>query len=67
MAAFARTGKQLSYLDLTTPDIRRLGLTVRRVWSPDTLGPCLPSAPPLLHRRFADYGGAANPEPHPYL
>jgi thiazole/oxazole-forming peptide maturase SagD family component len=66
VAAFARTGKQLGYLDLTTPDIRHLGLTVCRVWSPDTLSLCPPSAPPLLHKRFADYGGATNPEPHPY-
>ncbi|WP_219503412.1 YcaO-like family protein [Nonomuraea ceibae] len=64
--AFAATGKQLAYLDLTTPDIRHLGLTVCRVWSPDTLSLCLPSAPPLLHPRFAAYGGAVNPEPHPY-
>ncbi|MEV0347205.1 YcaO-like family protein [Nonomuraea sp. NPDC050680] len=66
VAAFARTGKQLGYLDITTPDIRHLGLTVCRVWSPDTLSLCPPSAPPLLHKRFADYGGATNPEPHPY-
>jgi thiazole/oxazole-forming peptide maturase SagD family component len=64
--AFADTGKQLGYLDLTTPDIRRLGLTVCRVWSPDILSLCLPSAPPLLHPRFAEYGGATNLEPHPY-
>jgi ribosomal protein S12 methylthiotransferase accessory factor len=66
VGAFAQTGKHLGYLDLTTPDIRHLGLTVCRVWSPDTLSLCLPSAPPLLHKRFADYGGATGSEPHPY-
>ncbi|RKT11326.1 thiazole/oxazole-forming peptide maturase SagD family component [Streptomyces sp. 1114.5] len=64
--AFRRTGKRLYWNDLTSPDIRDLGFTVMRVWSPDTLSLPLPSAPPAAHRRFADYGGFVNPLPHPY-
>ena len=64
--AFRATGKHLHYLDLTTPDMHGLGLATCRVWSPDTLGVCLPDAPPQLHRRFAAYGGFAHTEPHPY-
>jgi ribosomal protein S12 methylthiotransferase accessory factor len=53
-------------IDLTTPDIRDLGLRVLRVWSPDLLTLCLPSAPPLAHPRFGDYGGVGEEKPHPY-
>jgi ribosomal protein S12 methylthiotransferase accessory factor len=65
-AAFRASGKELYWMDLTTPDVRELGFTVARVWSPDVLGLCLPSAPPVRHRRFAAYGGATNLHPHPY-
>jgi hypothetical protein len=64
--SFRLTGKQLFGLDLTTPDLADLGLTVTRVWSPDTISLSLPSAPPLRHRRFAAYGGASHTRPHPY-
>jgi hypothetical protein len=64
--AFRRTGKRLYWSDLSTPDIKELGFTVMRVWSPDTLSLPLPSAPPAAHRRFADYGGFVNRLPHPY-
>ncbi|WP_269859375.1 YcaO-like family protein [Streptomyces sp. RPT161] len=64
--AFRSTGKHLFWADLTTADIRQLGFTVMRVWSPDTLSLPLPSAPPAAHPRFADYGGFVNPLPHPY-
>jgi thiazole/oxazole-forming peptide maturase SagD family component len=64
--AFRETGKELGWLDLTTPDLHDLGLFVARVWSPDTLSLCMPSAPPLEHRRFVAYGGATNVLPHPY-
>jgi thiazole/oxazole-forming peptide maturase SagD family component len=57
---------RLFSLDLTTPDLRDLGFVVSRVWSPDTLGLALPSAPPTRHPRFAAYGGVAHREPHPY-
>jgi thiazole/oxazole-forming peptide maturase SagD family component len=63
---FRRTGKELVFLDLTTQDIRELGLCAIRVWSPDTLSLCLPSAPPLAHPRLLAYGGAGNENPHPY-
>jgi thiazole/oxazole-forming peptide maturase SagD family component len=64
--AFRETGKRLYYADLTTPDIRALGFTAVRTWSPDTLSLPLPSAPPAAHPRFGDYGGFARPDPHPY-
>jgi thiazole/oxazole-forming peptide maturase SagD family component len=64
--AFARSGKELYRLELTTSDIAELGLVVERVWSPDTLSLPLPSAPPTRHRRFAAFGGVTHGAPHPY-
>ncbi|MGW1075716.1 YcaO-like family protein [Streptomyces sp. NPDC002537] len=64
--AFRATGKRLYWSDLTSPDIRQLGFTAVRVWSPDTLSLPFPSAPPAAHRRFAAHGGFVNPLPHPY-
>jgi ribosomal protein S12 methylthiotransferase accessory factor len=64
--AFRETGKELYWLDLTTPDIYDLGLVVARAWSPDTLSLCMPSAPPSEHHRFRAYGGLTNLLPHPY-
>jgi hypothetical protein len=64
--AFAARRKRLVLLDLSTADVRALGFRVVRLWSPDLLALPLPSAPPLEHPRFADYGGAAHDAPHPY-
>jgi thiazole/oxazole-forming peptide maturase SagD family component len=64
--AFRDTGKELVFLDLTTRDVRDLGFCVVRFWSPDLLSLSLPSAPPLLHPRFAAYGGVTHEAPHPY-
>jgi len=64
--AFAERHKRLVLLDLSTADVRALGFRVVRLWSPDLLALPLPSAPPLEHPRFADYGGAAYDAPHPY-
>jgi len=64
--AFRRTGKELNRWDLTAPDVGELGFAVERVWSPDTLGLPLPSAPPRRHERFRQYGGASHGHPHPY-
>jgi thiazole/oxazole-forming peptide maturase SagD family component len=64
--AFEKTGKELVLLDLTTCDIRELGFSALRVWSPDTLSLSLPSAAPLNHPRFKAYGGAVQNGPHPY-
>jgi len=66
IAAFKETGKELAFLDLTTPDIADLGFRVARVWSPDTLSLSLPSAAPVLHPRFRAYGGVIRESPHPY-
>jgi thiazole/oxazole-forming peptide maturase SagD family component len=66
LARFADTGKTLVGLDITPEDVRRLGFTAVRLWSPDTLSLCLPSAPPEFHPRFAAYGGFAHRDPHPY-
>lgn len=64
--SFAKTNKALAWLDMTTPDLRSLGFYVARVWSPETLSLCFPSAPPLRHPRFAAYGAADHESPHPY-
>ncbi len=64
--SFAKSEKELVFMDLTTPDIAQLGFTALRVWSADTLSLCLPSAPPVQHKRFQAYGGVTNEEPHPY-
>ncbi|MFC0849821.1 YcaO-like family protein [Streptomyces noboritoensis] len=64
--AFRATGKSLYWFDLTAPDIRQLGFTAVRVWSPDMLTLPFPSAPPAAHPRFAAHGGFGNPLPHPY-
>lgn len=64
--AFRDTDKELYARDLTTTDVRSLGFRAMRLWSPDTLSLCLPSAPPQQHRRFDAYGGFARRIPHPY-
>lgn len=64
--AFKETGKELVHLDLTTSDIRDLGFTALRVWSPHTLSLSLPSAAPLAHPRLEAYGGPVDAGPHPY-
>jgi thiazole/oxazole-forming peptide maturase SagD family component len=64
--AFQNTGKELVQDDLTTCDIRELGFTALRVWSPHTLSLSLPSAPPLGHPRLDAYGGPVDTGPHPY-
>lgn len=66
IGAFKRSGKELYCSDLTTRDIASSGFKAIRVWSPDTLSLCLPSAPPNKHKRFNDYGGFAHVDPHPY-
>ncbi|NGO07011.1 hypothetical protein G5C60_04920 [Streptomyces sp. HC44] len=63
---FRAAGIRLAVADCTTPDIADLGFVVTRVWSPDLLLLCLPSAPPTRHPRFASYGGARYADPHPY-
>jgi thiazole/oxazole-forming peptide maturase SagD family component len=64
---YADLGAELVFADCTTPEARRLGFHVPRVWSPDTMSLCLPSAPPLNHPRFRAYGGVAETLlPHPY-
>jgi len=65
VSAFDETGKEVYQQDLTTPDIAELGFVVERVWSPDTLSLCMPSAPPAAHGRFQAYGGLAHGHPAP--
>jgi len=66
VAAFRMTGKDLYRWDLTPSDVAELGLVVERVWSPDTIGLPLPSAPPVRHPRFGAYGGLSHEQPHPF-
>ena len=63
---FTCLGKDLFYLDMTASEAKTLGFSVARVWSPDTLSLCLPSAPPITHMRFKAYGGVTHVAPHPY-
>lgn len=64
---FKKQDMSLLFLDFTTDDIKMLGFTVSRVWSPNLLALCFPNIPPLMHPRFASYGGATRPiVPHPY-
>lgn len=64
--AFVESGKSLFQMDTTTEDIASLGFHAWRYWSPDTLTLCLPGLPVSMHKRFQDFGGFANPLPHPY-
>lgn len=64
--AFEDSHKKLYYLDLTGHEEKSLGLNVVRFWSPHTLDLCLPSAPPIQHERFKQYGGIQHEDPHPY-
>ncbi|GGX74261.1 YcaO-like family protein [Streptomyces hiroshimensis] len=66
LRAYREAGRRLYHADLTTPDLRALGLFVDRVWSPDTLSLPLPGAPAAAHPRFEDYGGFRSSAPHPY-
>lgn len=63
---FKETNKELIYIDLTSIEARELGVMVPRLWSPATLTLSLPGAPHLSHPRYADYGGIAHQDPHPY-
>jgi thiazole/oxazole-forming peptide maturase SagD family component len=64
--AFLAAGIRVYHADFTTVDIRQLGLSAQRVWSPDLLSLPLPGAAPLAHRRWAAYGGVCRDDPHPY-
>jgi thiazole/oxazole-forming peptide maturase SagD family component len=64
--AFALSGKELLFLDITTGDAAALGFHVARVWSPDLLTLSLPNFPPGSHPRFNAYGGFQDASPHPY-
>ncbi|MHA6720536.1 YcaO-like family protein [Sphingomonas sp. RS6] len=64
---YRRTGKELLYYDLTTPDLRSVGFYAIRVWSPDTISLSLPSVPAMGHPRLNAYGGARfDAGVHPY-
>lgn len=66
ISSFTKNNKQLYYLDLSGIEEKLLGFKVVRVWSPDTLSLCLPSAPQILHARFNHFGGLRHEDPHPY-
>lgn len=66
VSSFKESNKELAFLNLSTTESESLGFKVVRVWSPDTLSLCLPSAPQVLHPRFKDFGGVKHENPHPY-
>lgn len=63
---FRQTKKELLFCDLTCDETLNFGFTVARVWSPQTLSLCLPSAPWVKHERYQAYGGLTHVYPHPY-
>ncbi len=64
--SFKESNKELLFCDLTCKEAVDVGLVVPRVWSPDTLSLCLPSAPYMNHARYLSYGGISHSRPHPY-
>jgi thiazole/oxazole-forming peptide maturase SagD family component len=64
--AFKTTNKSLYYLNLSNVEAEALGFKVARVWSPNVLSLCLPSAVPALHPRFNAFGGLKHEDAHPY-
>ncbi len=66
VSSFKKSNKELLFCDLTCLEAENLGFIVPRVWSPDTLSLCLPSAPWIQHPRYLSYGGVAHEFPHPY-
>lgn len=59
-------GKRLFGCDITTPEAEAVGFYNYRVWSPDLLALCFPSAPWKNHKRFKDYGGITHELLHPF-
>lgn len=66
IASFRKSNKNIYFLNLSGAEEEALGFKVMRVWSPNTLSLCLPSAPQLAHSRFNEYGGISHEDPHPY-
>lgn len=64
--SFKESNKELLFCDLTCIEAADLNVVVPRVWSPDTLSLCLPSAPWINHPRYLSYGGFTHEFPHPY-
>lgn len=64
--SFAETNKTLYFIDLTSSELKELGLISSRLWSPELISLCLPSAVPSNHPRFIKYGGISHEDPHPY-
>ncbi len=66
ISSFLNTKKPLFFIDLTSVELKELGLVSTRLWTPDTISLCLPSAPYRQHPRFEQYGGISHADPHPY-
>lgn len=66
VSRFEATGKELYFADITPGELRGTGFRSVRLWCPQTLSLCLPSAPAGKHPRFRDYGGFQRADPHPY-
>lgn len=64
--SFMKTNKTLYFIDLTSVELKELGLVSSRLWSPELISLCLPSAVPSNHPRFKKYGGLSHEDPHPY-
>ena len=66
VAPFTETQKSLFFVDLTSCELKELNLSSARLWTPELLSLCLPSAVPSHHPRFRKYGGVTHADPHPY-
>lgn len=66
LESFTINHKELLFYNLTTVEAESLGFVVPRVWSPDLLPLCFPSAPFLNSPRYKAYGGVKHDKPHPY-
>ena len=63
---FAQAKHELIHMDISSLEARELGFVVSRMWSPNLLSLCLPSAVSFNHPRFKSYGGVSHDDPHPY-
>jgi thiazole/oxazole-forming peptide maturase SagD family component len=57
--------KYATAINITTPDIKSMGLRVVKVVIPELMYLCFPSFPYSNHPRMKKYGGVQNTHPHP--
>lgn len=63
---FRESNMNIAMINLTNFESQQLGLVATKLWSPQLISLSLPSAVPINHQRFKDYGGVNHVDPHPY-